>query len=85
MVGTQSIGDVADVLAFDYGLKRLYVAAESGIVSVFQERGAALDKIGQVYLAPNAHTLAVDSVTHHVYVPLENINGRPVLRVYEPS
>lgn len=85
VVETQTIGDVPDVLAFDYGLKRLYVAAESGIVSVFQERGATLDKIGQVYLAPNAHTIAVDSSTHRVYVPLENIDGRPVLRVYEPS
>lgn len=83
-IGTQSIGDDPDVLAFDYGLHRLYVAAESGIVSVFQERGTALDKIGQVYLAPNAHTIAVDSTTHRVYVPLENIDGHPVLRVYEP-
>ena len=28
--------------------------------------------------------VAIDSQTHRVYVPLANIDGRPVLRVYEP-
>lgn len=82
--GTQSIGQAPDVLAFDNGLRRLYVASESGVVSVFEERGQALDKIGQAFLAPNAHTIAVDSTTHRVYVPLENIDGHPVLRIFEP-
>jgi DNA-binding beta-propeller fold protein YncE len=84
ITASDSVGDIPDVLAFDGGLHRLYVAAESGVVAVFQVRGAALQKTGQVYLAPNAHTIAVDAQTHRVYVPLENINGRPVLRVYEP-
>lgn len=84
VVRTQSIGQAPDVLAFDDGLRRLYVASESGVVSVFQERGAALDKTGEAFLASNAHTIAVDSTTHRVYVPLENIEGRPVLRILEP-
>jgi DNA-binding beta-propeller fold protein YncE len=81
---TQTIGQSPDVLAFDYGSQCLYVAAESGIVSVFQERGRLLEKLGEAYLAPNAHTIAVDSATHRVYVPLENVDGHPVLRVFEP-
>src|SRR5438105_14630229 len=32
------VGSDPDVLAFDPGLKRLYVAAESGVVAVFEER-----------------------------------------------
>lgn len=84
IVASDSVGDIPDVLAFDTGLRRLYVAAESGIVAVFRVRESALEKIGQVYLAPNAHTIAVDAQSHRVYVPLENIDGRPVLRVYEP-
>ncbi|MGB8647455.1 MAG: hypothetical protein WCF84_19625 [Anaerolineae bacterium] len=83
IVATDNVGDVPDVLAFDSGLHRLYVAAESGVVAVFQTRGQGLEKIGQSYLAPNAHTLAVDPQTHRVYVPLENIDGRPVLRIYD--
>jgi YVTN family beta-propeller protein len=82
---TQTIGESPDVLAFDYGSQRLYVAAESGIVSVFQERGRELEKTGEAYLAPNAHTIAVDATTHRVYVPLENVDGHPVLRVFEPA
>ncbi len=84
VVGQASVGDVPDVLAFDAELQRLYVAAESGVVAVFEVHGSTLQKLGQVYLAPSAHTIAVDSQTHRVYVPLENIDGRPVLRIYEP-
>lgn len=84
IVANDSVGEFPDVLAFDTSLHRLYVAAESGVVTVFQVRGATLGKIGQTYLAPNAHTIAADSQTHRVYVPLENIDGRPVLRIYEP-
>src|SRR3954454_2175478 len=51
-----SVGDEPDVLAFDPGLQRLYVAAESGVVTVFQERGAALEPLGQ-YRAPAAHSV----------------------------
>ncbi len=79
-----SVGDVPDVLAFDAGLHRLYVAAESGVVAVFQASGTQIRKSGQVFLAPSAHTVAVDSQSHRVYVPLENLNGRAVLSVYEP-
>ena len=85
VIASDRVGDSPDVLAFDPGLRRLYVAAESGVVAVFQTRGSTLQKIGQTYLAPNAHTIAVDSQTHRVYVPLENIDGRPVLRIYEPQ
>ena len=84
VIASDSVGDVPDVLAWDPGLKRLYVAAESGVVTVFEVRDSQLHKVGQTYLAPNAHTIAVDAQTHRVYVPLENIDGRPVLRIYEP-
>jgi hypothetical protein len=34
--------------------------------------------------APHAHAVSVDPRTHRVYLPLENVGGRPVLRVLEP-
>ena len=80
----ESLGDGPDVLAFDDALKLLYVASESGIVSVFEEQGKKLTKIGEGLLARNAHSVAVDPLTHRVYFPLQNLNGRPVLRVVEP-
>ncbi len=82
--GGDTVGNIPDVLAYDPGLHRLYVAAESGVVAVFQTGGATLTKIGETYLAPNAHTITVDPATHRVSLPLENIDGHPLLRILEP-
>jgi DNA-binding beta-propeller fold protein YncE len=78
------IGKAPDVLAFDPALRRLYVAAESGVVAVFEERDGSLAQLGW-YRAPAAHSVAVDPGTHRVYLPLEEVNGRPVMRVLVPS
>ena len=77
------VGEDPDVVAWDPGLRRLYVAAESGVVSAFWLNGSALTPVGEIR-APHAHTVSVDPRTHRVYVPLENVGGRPVLRIYEP-
>lgn len=78
------IGSDPDVLAFDPGLKRLYVATESGVVAVFEERNGSLVQLGW-FRTPHAHTIAVDPGTHRVYLPLASVAGRPVLRILEPS
>jgi DNA-binding beta-propeller fold protein YncE len=80
---TLKVPDDPDVLAWDPSLRRLYVASESGPLSVFWLDGQALRPIGEVR-APRAHTVSVDPRTHFVYLPLENVHGRPVLRIYEP-
>jgi DNA-binding beta-propeller fold protein YncE len=85
ITGSASVGPSPDVLAFDAGLKRLYVAAESGQVAVFAERGHSVQKLGQTALAPAAHTVAVDPRTHLVYFPLERgTHGTPQLLVMKP-
>lgn len=81
---THAVGEDPDVLAFDPGLKLLYVSAESGDVRVFRLRGNKLDSLGAISM-PHAHTVSVDPKTHLVYFPLENIGGRPVLRIMEVS
>ncbi len=84
VLGTHAGGDDPDVLAFDPAWRRLYVSAESGTVAVFTERagagGITLHHDGNLVM-PHAHTVAVDPRTHLVYFPLENINGKPVLRI----
>ncbi len=82
---TYSVGSDPDVLAFDQGFGRLYVSAESGVISIFDERARNLEKIGEGFFAANAHTVAVDQRTHRVYFPLQNVNGKPVLRIALPS
>lgn len=76
-------GGGPDVLAFDQGLRRLYVASESGVVSVFDEQNRTLTLKASGKLADNAHTVAVDQTTHRVYFPLQDVNGHPVLRIME--
>jgi DNA-binding beta-propeller fold protein YncE len=85
VLASATVGDEPDVLDFDTGLRRLYVAAESGVVAVFAEHGRKLIKLGQAFLAREAHSVAVDPRTHLVYFPLQDIGGRPVLRIMRPT
>ncbi len=77
------VGADPDVLAFDAGSGRLYVASESGTVCVFREREGKLVSEGSIFM-PHAHSVCVDPKTHLVYFPLENIGGRPLLRIMTP-
>jgi DNA-binding beta-propeller fold protein YncE len=84
VLATYPVGEDPDVLAFDPGLKRLYVSAESGNVFVFRKDGKTLVDEGHISI-PHAHTVCVDPNTHLLYFPLENIDGHPFLRIMEPS
>lgn len=84
VLSTYQVGDDPDVLAFDPGLKRLYVSAESGTVTIFQSSNRKLVLLGSFEM-PHAHTVAVDPRTHLVYFPLENVNGHPLLRIMRPA
>lgn len=57
------------------------MANESGVVSVIRVAGGKVAKVGQAYPADNAHTVAVDPVTHLVYVPFCDVGGQALLRV----
>jgi len=83
VLGLYSVGEDPDVLAFDPGLKQLYVSAESGDVTVFREEGNKLARVGG-FSMPYAHTVCVDPNTHLVYFPLQNLGGHPVLRIMKP-
>lgn len=80
--GTFDVGSSPDVLAFDPGLRRLYVSAESGVVAVFAETKHSARPLGTSFLATEAHTVAVDPATHLVYFPLQ---GGPQLLIMRPS
>jgi len=79
-----AVGGGPDVLAYDAGLGRLYVASESGVVSVFDTTGPVVRKLGQAHLAAHAHSVSIDPRTHQVFFPLERLQGHPVLRVLRP-
>lgn len=83
----QPVGAFPDVLALDAAQGFVYVAAESGTVTVFKTGQTKLVKQTEGFVAPHAHSIAVDPLTHKLYLPLQNIEGKPVLRIasYSPK
>lgn len=84
VIATHRVGRDPDVLAWDPAWRRLYVASEAGLVSEFAADGRVLHVLGTVQL-PHAHTVAVDPRTHWVYLPLQDLGGKPVLRILAPD
>jgi DNA-binding beta-propeller fold protein YncE len=81
----QPVGDTPDVLAFDPGDGRLYVAAESGTVTVLTENNRQLTVLGSGHLADGAHVVAVDPTTHRTYYPIaQGPDDHPQLLVQAP-
>lgn len=80
------LADGPDVVKFDSGLGRIYVACYSGAISVFQEDDPnRFRKLENFPVQRKVHSLAVDPSTHRVYAPEEEEDGKPVARmiVYE--
>ncbi len=55
VLASHPVGEDPDVLAFDPGLKRLYVSAESEKVTVFRENGRDLVSEGTLSIPPGKH------------------------------
>jgi DNA-binding beta-propeller fold protein YncE len=77
---TQDVGSGPDVLALDPALHLVYVAAENGPLAVFASDSTGVQRIAFESAGPNAHSVAVALDTHHIFLPLANVNGHPVLR-----
>lgn len=73
----------ADVVMYDPGLGRVYVACASGAISVFQmDDPTHFRKLKDVPVEPKIHSLAVDPKTHRVYAPAEQEKGRPASKMF---
>ena len=80
------LADGPDVIKFDPGLGRIYVACYSGALSVFhQDDPDHYRKLEDFRVQHAVHSLAVDPKTHRVYTPEQEEDGKPVARmvVYE--
>ena len=85
-VSTAATGAGPDVLSIDPGLGWLYVAAESGDLTVWDITQPGVALVGHDGPGANAHTVAADPATHRVFFPLPmGANGTPVLRIMRPS
>ena len=72
----------ADVVQFDPGLGRIYVACSSGAISVFQmDDPDRFHKVEDVPVPKKVHSLVVDVRTHRIYAPAEQQDGRPAAKM----
>ncbi|MFL6121457.1 YncE family protein, partial [Actinophytocola sp.] len=86
VVDRDPVGEEPDVLSYDQNAHRLYVAAESGTVTVLDLRDRRLTVTGSDHLAADAHVVTVDPGTHHSFYPVPTgANGRPALLEREPT
>jgi DNA-binding beta-propeller fold protein YncE len=77
-----SLADGPDVIKFDPGLGRIYVACYSGAISVFHQDDPDHYRKIEDFKVPHAvHTLAVDPETYRVYTPEQEVDGKPVARM----
>lgn len=85
-VSLGSTGSGPDVLSVDPGLGWLYVAAESGNLTMFDLGKPGVVLVGHDHPGDNSHSVAVDPATHRVFFPLmKGPSGTPVLRIMKPS
>jgi DNA-binding beta-propeller fold protein YncE len=83
--GLRKVGEAPDVITFDAASRALYVATESGVLSVFElGMDGGLRRTGQGMVAPSAHSVAVDPADHRLFFPLTAVGGHPVVRVMRP-
>lgn len=78
VVTTLPIGDRCDGVAFDPEKKLVYSSNGEGTITVVQEVNANTFKVIEtIQTLPGARTIAVDKVTHHLYLPTAEF-GAPV-------
>jgi DNA-binding beta-propeller fold protein YncE len=85
-IATVSIPAGGDVIKFDPGLRRVYVACSKGAIAVIQQDDPDhYRKLEDFPVERKVHSIAVDPRTHRVYAPEEQENGKAVAKmvVYE--
>ncbi len=70
-----------DIVRLDRPLHLLFVGCAGGI-SIFDESGRGLKKLGDYFLGGGSHhTVAIDEATQLLYLPQPSVGDRPVLRI----
>lgn len=86
VVASVPIGFGADSVAYDSEFHRIYVTGLFGRLSIVNRATAdTYDVIDSIYLHFNAHTLAIDPVTHRLFVGYSSLVIPPRLAVFTPN
>ena len=76
-----------DIVRLDHPMHLLFIGCAGGI-SIFDESGRRLEKLGDYFLGGGSHhTVSIDEATQLIYLPQPSIGDRPILRVikYVPN
>jgi YVTN family beta-propeller protein len=85
VVSALPIGDGCDGVKFDPGLKRAYSSNGDGTMTVVQEFNKDSFKVLEnVTTMSGSRTLAVDTRTHHIYLPSAEYNAAPAATTENP-
>jgi hypothetical protein len=85
VVTSVPIGFGSDSVAYDPELRRIYTTGLMGTLSVIQQDSAdAYHVTDSIRLHFNAHTLAIDPMTHELFVGYTGFAFRPRLAVFSP-
>ncbi|GAC1355428.1 MAG: hypothetical protein NVSMB31_15870 [Vulcanimicrobiaceae bacterium] len=77
------VGDDPDVLTLDTKNRRVYIAAESGVLTIVNDR-KAVNVVARGFFAESAHSVVYDPEFNVLYFPLENRGRKPALRIEAP-
>jgi DNA-binding beta-propeller fold protein YncE len=82
VLASTDIAPRVDEIAYDPGLKRVYGASGTGVISVVQLDGTHLSTLATVPSAPGAHSITVDPVSHSVWIAFATKDGRPCVQEF---
>lgn len=81
VTGDVKIATGIDQIAFDPGLRRIYCASSTGVISVVQVTDTGATSLGEVKTAKGAKTVTVDAKTHAVWTAYADATGSFVLKL----
>ena len=83
VVAAVPVGGGPDSVAYDAKLHRIYVTGRAGVLCVLQQNGrGAFATVDTISLRYGAHTLAVDPVSHRLYVGYASLFIAPRIAVF---
>ena len=85
VIASLPIGDRVDGVAFDSGLKRAYSANGDGTMTVVGEIKGSYKVIENMKTQKGARTIAVNSKTHHIYMPTADFGETPAASPERPK
>jgi DNA-binding beta-propeller fold protein YncE len=86
VITSMRIGGGPDSVAFDGALHRIYCAGKAGRLTVVQQDSPnAYRLLDEIHTHYGAHTLALDPVSHRVFVAYASLFANPRISVFSPT